>query len=63
MFFIIFADGMKIRNIEKINVIMKRMTQWVMTAALTFCGTMMMLTSCTDAIGTADSRWDRGTWV
>ena len=38
---------------------MKRMTQWVMTAALSFCGTMMMLTSCTDAIGTADSRWDR----
>ena len=46
---------MKIRNIEKTNVIMKRMTQWVMTAALTFCGTMMMLTSCTDAIGTADN--------
>ena len=34
---------------------MKRMTQWVMTAALTFCGTIMMLTSCTDAIGTADN--------
>ena len=32
-----------------------RMTQWVMTATLTICGAMMMLTSCTDAIGTADN--------
>ena len=26
-----------------------RMTQWVLAATLTFCGAMMMLTSCTDA--------------
>ena len=32
-----------------------RMTQWVMTATLTICGAMMMLTSCTDAIGTVDN--------
>ena len=32
-----------------------RMTQWVMTAALTICGAMMLLTSCTDAIGTVDN--------
>jgi hypothetical protein len=31
------------------------MTQWVLAATLTFCGAMMMLTSCTDAIGTADN--------
>ena len=33
---------------------MKRMKNWVLTATLTFCGAMM-LTSCTDAIGTADN--------
>ena len=32
-----------------------KMTQWVLTATLTFCGAIMMLTSCTDAIGTADN--------
>lgn len=31
------------------------MTQRVLAATLTFCGIMMMLTSCTDAIGTADN--------
>ena len=34
---------------------MKKMTQRVLAATLTFCGIMMMLTSCTDAIGTADN--------
>ena len=34
---------------------MKKLTQWVLAATLTFCGAMMMLTSCTDAIGTADN--------
>ena len=30
-----------------------KMTQWVLAATLTFCGAMMMLTSCTDvAVGT-----------
>ena len=32
-----------------------RMTQWVLAATLTFCGAMMMLTSCTDAIGSMDN--------
>ena len=33
-----------------------RMTQWVFAATLTFCGAMMMLTSCTnDAIGSMDN--------
>ena len=33
-----------------------RMTQWVMTATLTFCGAIMMMTSCTnDAIGSMDN--------
>ena len=36
------------------NTDMKRMKNWVLTATLTFCGAMM-LTSCTDAIGTADN--------
>ena len=31
------------------------MTQWVLAATLTFCGAMMMLTSCTDAIGSMDN--------
>ena len=31
------------------------MTQWVKTAILTVCGAMMMLTSCTDAIGSMDN--------
>ena len=34
---------------------MKKMKQWVMAATLTVCGAMMMLTSCTDTIGTADN--------
>ena len=34
---------------------MKKLTQWVLAATLTVCGAMMMLTSCTDAIGTADN--------
>ena len=32
-----------------------RMTNWVLAATLTICGAMMLLTSCTDAIGTADN--------
>ena len=32
-----------------------RMTQWVLAATLTFCGAMIMLTSCTDAIGSMDN--------
>jgi hypothetical protein len=32
-----------------------KMTQWVLAATLTFCGAMMMLTSCTDAIGSMDN--------
>ena len=31
------------------------MTQWVLASTLFFCSAMMMLTSCTDAIGTADN--------
>ena len=34
---------------------MKRMNRWVLAATLTFCGAMMMLTACTDAIGTVDN--------
>ena len=34
---------------------MKKLTQWVLAATLTFCGAMMMLTSCTDAIGSMDN--------
>ena len=34
---------------------MKRMKNWVLAATLTFCGAMMMLTSCTDAIGSMDN--------
>ncbi|MBO4718307.1 MAG: hypothetical protein J5658_00400 [Prevotella sp.] len=34
---------------------MKRMTPWVLAATLTFCGAMMMLTSCTDAVGSTDN--------
>ena len=32
-----------------------KMTQWVLASTLFFCSAMMMLTSCTDAIGTADN--------
>ena len=32
-----------------------KMTQWVLAATLTFCGAMIMLTSCTDAIGSMDN--------
>ena len=28
---------------------------WVLAVTLTFCGAMMMLTSCTDAIGSMDN--------
>ena len=31
------------------------MTRWMLAAILTFCGAMMMLTACTDAIGTVDN--------
>ena len=31
------------------------MTQWGLAATLTFCGAMMMLTSCTDTIGSMDN--------
>ena len=34
---------------------MKRMNRWVLAATLTFCGAMMILTSCTDAIGSMDN--------
>ena len=34
---------------------MKRLMQWVLAATLTFCGAMLMLTSCTDAIGSMDN--------
>ena len=34
---------------------MKKLTQRVFIATLTFCGAMMMLTSCTDAIGSMDN--------
>ena len=34
---------------------MKKLTQWVLAATLTVCGAMMMLTSCTDAIGSMDN--------
>ena len=34
---------------------MRKMTRWMLAAILTFCGAMMMLTACTDAIGTVDN--------
>ncbi len=34
---------------------MKKLTQWMLAATLTVCGAMMMLTSCTDAIGSMDN--------
>ena len=34
---------------------MKKLTQCVLAATLTFCSAMMMLTSCTDAIGSMDN--------
>ena len=34
---------------------MKKMTRWMLAAILTFCGAMMLLTACTDAIGTVDN--------
>ena len=34
---------------------MKKMYVWMLAATLTFCGAMMMLTSCTDAISSMDN--------
>ena len=34
---------------------MRKMTRWMLAAILTFCGAMMLLTACTDAIGTVDN--------
>lgn len=32
-----------------------KMTQWVLAATLTICGAMMLLTSCTDTVGSKDN--------
>ena len=32
-----------------------RMTNWVLAATLTICGAMMLLTSCTDTVGSKDN--------